>query len=133
MPQSKSVIGVLATCLLGSCASVTGSQNQAITVMAICESSKVVKGAFCTLTNAKGQWFAESPSSVLVQKAFGDMEVSCKLGDSYGKLVLSSSSNANIWGNLLYGGPIGAAIDSGTGAGFNYPPTVTVNMSGSCK
>ena len=133
MHPSNWIIITLAFSFFSGCASVTGSQNQSVTVIAICESSKVVKGAFCTLSNSKGQWFIESPGAVVVQKAYGDMQVSCKLADSNGSLALSSSNNGNIWGNVLYGGVIGAAIDSGTGAGFNYPSTVTVNMTGNCK
>lgn len=115
------------------CASVTGSNSQSLTVTAICESSKVIKGAFCTLMNDKGQWFIETPGSVLVQKSFGDLTINCKYGESVGIAVLKSSGNVNIWGNALAGGVIGAAVDSSTGAGFNYQPMVTVQLTGSCK
>lgn len=102
-------------------------------VTAICDSSKVIKGAFCTLTSDKGQWFIETPGSVLIQKSFGDMLVSCKYGDALGTQTISSSTNMNNFGNVLAGGFIGAAVDAGTGSGYNYPPMVTVNMHGNCQ
>jgi hypothetical protein len=33
-----------------------------------------------------------------------------------------------VWGNILIGGGIGYIIDRNTGAGFDYPATVTVNL-----
>jgi hypothetical protein len=133
MRQSNIFIGLFSVFILSGCASVTGSNSQAITVTAICDSSRVVRGAFCTLINDKGQWFVETPGSVLVQKAFGDLTISCKHENTHGTLVLTSSSNANAWGNILAGGVIGIAVDASTGAGFNYPPMVTVNMQGTCS
>lgn len=124
---------MLAASMTFGCASITGSNSQSMTVTAICESSKVVKGAFCTLANDKGQWFIETPGSVLVQKSFGDLTINCKYGESAGNVVLKSSGNVNIWGNALAGGIIGAAVDSSTGAGFNYQPIATVQLTGPCK
>jgi hypothetical protein len=102
-------------------------------VTAICDSSRVVKGAFCTLVNDKGQWFVETPGSVLVKKSFGDLTINCKYNESTGIVVVKSSGNVNVWGNVIAGGIIGAAVDSSTGAGFNYQPMVTVQLTGSCK
>jgi hypothetical protein len=124
---------ILGMSIIVGCASITGSNSQSMTVTAICDSSKVIKGAFCTLVNDKGQWFIETPGSVLVQKSFGDLTINCKYGESTGMAVLKSSGNVNIWGNALAGGIIGAAVDSSTGAGFNYQPMVTVQLTGSCK
>ena len=126
-------IFILLVVIISGCASVTGSNSQSITVAAICDSSKIVKGAMCTLVNDKGQWFVESPGSVLVQKSYNDLTVSCKHRDSYGILAIKSSSNANIWGNVVAGGIIGAAVDSSTGAGFNYQPMITIQMNGGCN
>jgi phosphoketolase len=39
-----------------------------------------------------------------------------------------SKSNGGIWGNILAGGVIGYAIDASNGAGFDYPPLLTVEM-----
>ena len=32
------------------------------------------------------------------------------------------------FGNILFGGVIGAAVDVGTGAAYDYPPLITVYM-----
>lgn len=117
---------------LSGCASVTGTSVQPVSVTAVCDGSKVVKDAVCTLMNDKGQWFVTSPGSTMIQKSFGDLSVTCRKSDSTGVLVVKSTSNANVWGNILAGGIIGYAVDSSSGAGFNYPNMLSVNMNHPC-
>ena len=117
---------------LSGCASVTGTSVQPVSVTAVCDGSKVVKDAVCTLVNDKGQWFVTSPGSTMIQKSFGDLSVTCRKADSTGVLVVKSTSNANVWGNILAGGIIGYAVDSSSGAGFNYPNMLSVNMNSPC-
>ena len=105
---------------------------QPVSVTAICDGSRVVKDASCTLMNDKGQWFVTSPGSTMIQKSVGDLSVTCKKADSVGVLVLKSSSNSNVWGNVLAGGLIGYAIDASSGAGFNYQNMITVTLSQPC-
>jgi hypothetical protein len=114
------------------CASITGTSMQSVTVTAVCESSQIVKGAMCTISNDKGQWVVESPGSIIIKKSLGDLTASCRNEKSNGALVIKSTNNANIWGNVLAGGPIGALVDSNTGAGFNYQQMITVQMFGQC-
>ena len=124
-------IALLTLASTSGCASITGSKNQPVSVAAVCE-AEVVNGATCTLTNDKGQWFASTPGSVMIQKSGGDLAVNCKKQESVGVGTFVSKSNGGIWGNLLLGGPIGAAIDAGSGAGFDYPPSMTVVMNPPC-
>jgi hypothetical protein len=119
-------------CLTTGCASITGSKNQPITVTAVCENA-MVQGASCTITNEKGVSYTSTPGTVMVQKSTSDMTVSCtKAAATANPVVVKSSSNASIWGNILLGGPIGAAVDAGTGAGFDYPPAVNVIFNPPC-
>jgi hypothetical protein len=115
----------------GGCASITGSKHQPVSVTAVCE-AEIVNGATCTLANDKGQWFASTPGTTMIQKSGGDLAVTCKKHDSTGVGTFVSKSNNGIWGNLLLGGPIGAAIDAGSGAGYDYPPSMTVVMNPPC-
>ena len=125
---------LMATCLtagcliLPGCASVTGTSLQPVTVTAVCEGSKVVKDAVCTVLNDKGQWFVTSPGSTMIQKSYGDLTVTCQKGEASGSLTIQSSNNSNVWGNVLAGGIIGYAVDIGSGAGFNYPNLISVFM-----
>ena len=113
------------------CASITGSKNQPVSMNAVCN-AEPVNGANCTLSNDKGQWFLTTPGSVMIQKSGGDLAVSCKKQESAGGGTFVSKANGGIWGNILAGGIIGYAIDAGSGAGFDYPPNMTVIMNPPC-
>lgn len=120
-------------CLSVGCASITGSKNQPITVTAVCENI-MVRTASCTVTNEKGVSYTSTPGTVMVQKSTSDLTIACSKSDfSANPVTVKSSSNASIWGNILLGGPIGAAVDAGTGAGFDYPPTVNVVFNPPCE
>jgi hypothetical protein len=121
------------TCLSVGCASITGSKSQPITVTAVCENI-MVRTASCTVTNEKGVSYTSTPGTVMVQKSTSDLTIACsKSTFSANPVTVKSSSNASIWGNILLGGPIGAAVDAGTGAGFDYPPTVNVVFNPPCE
>jgi len=55
------------------------------------------------------------------------MAVDCqKDGGLVGKETVVSKSNGSVWGNIILGGGIGYIVDRNTGAGFDYPGTITV-------
>jgi hypothetical protein len=110
------------------CASITGSRNQPISVTTSHEGTPIA-GSNCNLVNDKGNWYVRTPGSVMIQKAYGDLSVSCKKEDSHvGATIFKSSAEGATWGNIVAGGIIGYAVDAGTGAGFSYPPTLNVEM-----
>jgi len=109
------------------CASITGEKMQPVSVQTIYNNNEVA-GIGCTLTNDEGTWFLTSPASVTVHKSTGDMSVDCKKDDMAGHQTLVSKSNGAVWGNILVGGGIGYIVDRNTGAGFNYPATITVML-----
>ena len=113
------------------CASITGSKLQPVSVSSTCE-SKPVNDASCTLTNDKGSWFVKTPGSVTVNKAYGDISIECKKDEMKGSATFKSSSEGAVWGNIIAGGGIGFLVDANTGAGFAYPNSMIVNMSGTC-
>lgn len=119
---------LLMSILVTGCASITGSRNQPISVTTTHE-GKPVTGASCTLVNDKGTFYVNTPGSVVVLKAYGDMSATCKKEESHvGVGTFQSASEGATWGNIVAGGLIGYAIDAGTGAGFSYPPTLNIEM-----
>jgi hypothetical protein len=110
------------------CASITGSRNQPISVTTTHE-GRPISGAYCTLVNSKGTFYVNTPGSVVILKAFGDMTASCKKEESHvGVSTFQSSAEGATWGNIVAGGLIGYAVDASTGAGFSYPPTLNIEM-----
>jgi hypothetical protein len=126
----KSFLALTLLALVG-CASITGSKNQPISITPVCE-GVVVSNASCTLMNDKGTWYVQTPGSVMIQKAYGDLSVTCKKETAVGTGAFQSKSNGGVWGNVLAGGIIGYAVDASSGAGFDYPPTMTVVLSPPC-
>ena len=129
---AKSIFALLVATMVTGCASITGSKTQPISITATCDAEQV-QGASCTVTNDKGVFYVSTPGTVMINKSMADLSVTCtKDKRNSNPSIVSSSSNANIWGNILVGGPIGAAIDAGTGAGFDYPPSINVVFNGPC-
>jgi hypothetical protein len=111
-----------------SCASVTGSRNQPVSITTSSQGG-VVKDATCVLTNDKGQWHANTPGSVMIHKSYGDMSISCSKNELRGVSTFKSQSEGAVWGNVVAGGLIGYALDSSSGAGFSYPQIMNVELS----
>lgn len=108
------------------CASIAGEKLQPVTVQTT-QDNKEVAGVGCTLMNDAGKWFVTSPGSVTIHKSTGDLAVDCsKDSNTAGHATLVSKSNGAVWGNVLIGGGIGYIIDRNTGAGFDYPSSITV-------
>lgn len=123
---------VICASLLTGCASITSGKVQPLSVQAKCEGKDVI-GASCALTNSKGQWFVQTPGSVSINKAYGDLVLNCeKDGLSPAGGTFKSSSNGGVWGNIIAGGVVGYAIDAGTGAGFDYPTQLVVSFNPPC-
>lgn len=130
LPFISFILACLLTSLTG-CASITGSKNQPVSVNATCDGQPVTE-VNCTLMNDKGSWYVKTPGSVMIQKAYGDLAVDCKKGDSAASTKFKSNSNSGVWGNILAGGIIGYAVDASSGAGFDYPSTMTVALPPPC-
>ena len=115
--------------LFTGCASIVSGQNQSVSVTTKNNSGADVAGAKCTLANDKGTWFATTPGSVMVRRSYNDLSVNCALeGLEPGILMVKSSTKGMAFGNILFGGIIGAGVDMSTGAAYDYPELISVTM-----
>jgi hypothetical protein len=128
-------IALAAITLLGSgCASIVSGQNQSVSVETRTKQGQSLLGANCKLTNNKGTWFVTSPGSVTVRRSYEDMLINCdKEGQEPGIASAKSSTKAMAFGNILFGGGIGAGVDIATGAAYDYPTLFTVVMGSNTK
>ena len=121
-------LAVIAACLSTGCASIVSGQNQSLSVTAKNNGSDVT-GAKCSLSNDKGQWFATTPGSVTVRRSYNELSVNCTLdGLQPGLVSVKSSTKGMAFGNILFGGIIGAGVDMSTGAAYDYPTLINVDM-----
>lgn len=52
----------------------------------------------------------------------------CELAGYETGLSVLRSSAGMVWGNVLAGGLVGFAVDANSGAGFDYPNRVTIDL-----
>ncbi len=121
------ILGLSLFLLLCGCASISGSRNQAINLHTSCEGTPI-SGASCSITNDSGTWYTKTPAAIFIRRSGGDLVVICKKDQLQASATFRSSSSSGMWGNVLAGGLIGAAVDAGTGAGFDYPNPMNINF-----
>lgn len=91
------------------------------------EKKEPVKDAECLLKNDKGMWRVKAPAIVDVRRSAEDLVVDCqKDGLPNGFLRVVSRAAGGMFGNIIFGGGIGAIIDHSKGTGYNYPDHLPV-------
>ncbi len=114
---------------LTGCSTIVSSNNQTVTVKAMHE-NKEIDGTKCVLQNSKGEWTTVTPQSVNIRKAWADLNVTCRKGGASGSKIVKSSAEGSTFGNIIIGGGVGALVDAGTGNGYAYPDSITIDMMG---
>jgi hypothetical protein len=124
----RTIVGAVLLTQVVGCASIVNGQNQSVSVETRTEAGPV-SGANCKLTNNKGTWFVTSPGSTTVQRSYEDLAVRCeKEAMEPGLASAKSSTKAMAFGNIIFGGVIGAGVDISTGAAYDYPSLISVIM-----
>ena len=93
------------------------------------KSGTLVQKADCTLQGPKGTWKVTTPGSVMVARSAEDIQVECqKEGSPNGLGKMISRAHGGMFGNIIFGGGIGAIIDHSRGTGYEYPNQVSIIM-----
>lgn len=128
--MTRSIAGrlvLLAILTLGlqGCASIVSGTMQSVSVETPgCESAR------CELSNDKGKWYVPStPGSVTIGRSYSNLQVVCTRGPVTSTPVSAASTTKGMaFGNILFGGVIGAGVDISSGAAYDYPQTISVPM-----
>lgn len=133
LKQIGALVSVVSLAALAGCATISESKQQVLMVHTVLD-NREIGGVGCVLTNDAGRWFVTSPGRVVVQKSAGNLFVDCRKGAaSSGQDVVASRANTSaLVGNVATAG-LGYLLDKRTGAGFDYPETLTVIMRGSAR
>jgi hypothetical protein len=130
MNKSLLTVFVLATQFLAGCASITGNTNQNVSVQTKEPTGAEVVGANCELSNSKGKWFVVTPGTVGIHRSNDDIQILCrKDGYEPGKNGIVSETKGMMFGNIIFGGGIGAIVDHSSGAAYEYPSLFQILMS----
>jgi hypothetical protein len=128
MMRSSTLIGIAALTQVVGCASIVNGQNQSLSIETRSNAGPLA-GANCKLANNKGVWFVTTPGSATVQRSYEDLSVRCdKDSHDPGMASVKSATKGMAFGNILFGGIIGAGVDMSTGAAYDYPSLITVEM-----
>ncbi|MBS0390451.1 MAG: hypothetical protein JSR23_04715 [Proteobacteria bacterium] len=116
-----------AIALTTGCSSITQSDMQTVSLTTSYQGTPVE--AACKLSNDRGTWDATSPNNVAVRKSGEDLNITCKKeGMPDGLLKAISRAAGSMFGNIIFGGGIGAIIDHSKGTGYDYPNQLPVKM-----
>ncbi len=122
-------LALLSPLMFTGCASIVNGQNQSLSVTSD-SNGATLAGAKCSLANNKGTWFATTPGSVTVRRSYQPLAVNCTLdGFETGSITINSATKAMAFGNIIFGGVIGAGVDISTGAAYDYPELIKVSMA----
>ena len=122
-------VAMLAAAALQGCATLTGSNQQQVAVHAILD-YREVSGVGCVLSNPAGRWFVTAPGLVTIRKSDGQLAIDCKK-DGVGaarEVVASRFGTGELIGNAVVSAGMGYFVDRRSGAGFDYPATLTVML-----
>lgn len=126
----KKLATIITALFLVGCASITGTTNQNVSVQTKEPTGTELVGASCELSNKKGKWFITTPGTVGISRSNDDIQVSCtKDGYLQGRQGVVSDTKGMMFGNIIFGGGIGAIIDHNSGAAYEYPSVIQVVMS----
>lgn len=119
------LVAIAAFSLLTGCASIVNGTTQDVSV-----TTPPASGAKCVLKNDRGEWYVnKTPGSTVVRRAYGPLSVDCKkAGFKETKKTVISHTKGMAFGNVIFGGVIGAGVDVATGSAYDYPQTIVVPM-----
>jgi hypothetical protein len=117
--------------LVSGCSTLTGegtAQSISVETMERASGDRIID-ARCDLSNDEGAWTVLTPGSVMVHRSNKPLSIKCqKLGYIQDYSSVDSKTKANMWGNIIVGGGIGALIDHNNGSAYAYPDVVRIPM-----
>jgi hypothetical protein len=125
-PITKALLVSLFVLSMTGCASIVSGTKQPVSV-----TTHPIAGATCQLENNKGTWYIPAtPGSVVVHRSYHDLKISCKK-KGYKQAIknVTSSTKGMAFGNVLFGGFVGAGVDVANGAAYDYPNEIHLPLN----
>jgi len=123
----KQLTLILLLFTLNACASIVEGDTQSLSL-----ATPNCPNAQCKLTNEQGTFYINgTPGTVTVNKSTSPMSIICTKGEKSEMISVESGTESMSFGNILFGGIIGAGVDMSTGAAYVYPDHIEHPLS--CK
>ena len=125
MRRFKALGILLALSGLAGCAQVISGDTQDIVI-----ETQPRAAAKCMLQNARGTWSVlTTPTTITLLRSKTDLSISCQTDDGWtGTAGASSHMSALAYADLTPAG-LGTAVDSMSGAAFDYPERIVVTLA----
>ena len=118
----KRLIALAACASLFGCASVVNDSTHPMKVETLTPDGKTIAGAECKLGNDYGSITVKSGDTAQVRRSSKDMDITCTANEQPdAKARVISRANSGMFGNIIFGGGIGAIIDHNKGTAYTYP------------
>ena len=108
--------------LFSGCSTVINGKFQNVELTTQC--GQTIVPARCTLRNEHGEWKTNTPNQLVIQRGFGDLDITCESPnfEVHRMRVKSLTSTAT----LLNATNLNALtlVDVGSGAGYEYPSKI---------
>ena len=120
------LVGILCTAMFATgCSTIVNEKTANISV----DAPGCPDGTECTLKHKKGEYRVKVPGQTLVQKSDDPLSIECRVPDGRTYVQAADSKmGAMIWGNIIFGGGIGAIVDAHTDSHRTYPQPIKVPM-----
>ena len=130
MKKTSLLLSLMALASITSgCATITKDANQSVQIETYSKDNQPVSGIKCSAQNERGTWTATTPGAVSVHRSSQNLLVNCeKEGDQAGRGTVISRVNGGMWGNIVFGGGVGAIIDHNKGTAYTYPSWIRIVM-----
>ena len=114
--------GAFLVTLLSGCASIMNDSTSPVRLETFAANGTEVKDMDCKVENDYGSQTVKTPGTLQVRRSSKDLQIACsKPGEADAKGVAVSRANGGMFGNILFGGGIGAIIDHNKGTAYTYP------------
>ena len=108
--------------LLTGCASIVNETNNPVRIETYAQDGTEVTDMDCKFENEYGSLNVRTPATAQVRRSSKDLQIVCtKAGVDSAKGVAISRANGGMFGNIIFGGGIGAIIDHNKGTAYTYP------------
>lgn len=117
---------ILPITLLSACATIVNGSSQTVTL------STTPPAATCTVdrVGARIGAVALTPGSVRLDKSKNDLSVTCsKPGFQTATVTKAPSFGGATFGNILLGGVVGVVVDAASGANYEYPADIRLELA----
>ena len=118
---------VIASILLGGCASMMNGSYQNLTVAT--NNNLDVANTRCSLSNYQGTWAAMPNTQVIIHRDSNTLDIRCENYTQVGTMVMQPDfQGVYLFNDMIFGAVISGFVDHYNNAFYQYTPLAAIDM-----